>query len=261
MDNLTNEIPENMDEIIQRLRLYVEKSYDKLDKNKIQKIVSNCKLSLAKTRKWGKRWGYAEAEAIMTIPSEVFDIIDNRVNKNLCHIIDTILQSTDCGLEIISLDFVPGSTPQINEKQPELEVVFEEQKNKIIEEIRQARFSIWIAVAWFTLDEIYDLLVQKRKEGLNIRIIISKDDINKIKYEKYKKTLNICGYPKFGAYNDNLMHNKFCIIDLEKVIHGSYNWSKRAEYNRETVEIVKDRKNAEEFAEQFLKLYLDIYKQ
>lgn len=260
MSNFTNEVPESMDDIIQRLKLYIDKSYNKPDKSKIQKIVSNCKLSLSKTGQWGKRWGYAQATAIMTIPSDVFNIIDNNVNKSLCSIIDMILQSTDCGLEIISLDFIPGSIAQSEEEQPELEVLFEEQKNKIIKEISEARFSVWIAVAWFTLDEIYDLLVQKRKEGLDIRIIISKDEINKSKYDKYKSALNIWGYPKFGAYNDNLMHNKFCVIDLEKVIHGSYNWSKRAEYNRETVEVVKNRKTAEDFAEEFKKLYLDIHK-
>lgn len=48
MSNFTNEVPENMDEIIQRLRLYIDKSYNKPDKSKIQKIVSNFNLSLTK---------------------------------------------------------------------------------------------------------------------------------------------------------------------------------------------------------------------
>ncbi|EOS01040.1 hypothetical protein C799_02893 [Bacteroides thetaiotaomicron dnLKV9] len=258
MCNFTNEVPENMDEISQRLKLYIDKSYNKPDKSKIQKIVSNFKLSLVKTGQWGKRWGYAEATAIITIPSDVLDIIDSNIKKSLCFIIDTILQATNCGLEIISLDFIPGNIIQAEDDIPELEVLFEKQKNKIIREINEAKFSIWIAVAWFTLDDIYELLIQKRKEGLNIRIIIIEDNINQSKYDKYKSDLNILCYPKFGAYNENLMHNKFCIIDLEKVIHGSYNWSKKAEYNRETVEVVKNRKTAEDFAEQFKKLYLDI---
>ncbi len=260
MSNFTNEVPDNMEDIIQRLKLYIDKSYNKPDKSKIKKIVFNCNLSLTKTGRWGKKLGYAKATAVMTIPSEVFDIIDASINRNLCSIINIILQSTDCGLEIISLDFIPGNIAQLEYEQPELEVLFEKQKNRIIKEISEAKFSIWIAVAWFTLDEIYDLLVQKIKEGLEIRIIISKDDINQSKYEKYKPVLNICRYPKFGVFNNNLMHDKFCVIDLEKVIHGSYNWSKKAEYNRETVEVVKNRKTAERFAEEFKKLYLDIQK-
>ena len=267
MSDFTNEVPENMDEIIQRLRLYIDKSYNKPDKSMIhnkpdksmiQRIVSNFNLSLTKTGKWGNRWGYAEANAIITIPTDVFDIVNDNVNKNLRIAIDKVLQSTDCGLEIISLEFVPGNISQIEDDIPELEVLFEEQKNKIIKEITDAKFSIWIAVAWFTLDEIYKLLIQKRKEGLNIRIIIIDDEINRCKYEQYKSSLNILCYPKFGAYNNNLMHHKFCIIDLDKVVHGSFNWSKKAEYNKETVEVVKSRKSAEDFAEQFKKLYLEI---
>ena len=260
MSNFTNEVPENMDEIIQRLRLYIDKSYNKPDKSKIQKIVSNFNLSLTKTGEWGNRWGYAETNAIITIPADVFDIINGNVTKNLCVAIDKVLQSTDYGLEITSLEFIPGNISQKEDDIPELEVLFEEQKNKIIKEITDAKFLIWIAVAWFTLDEIYNLLIQKRKDGLNIRILIIDDEINKSKYEQYKSSLNILCYPKFGAYNNNLMHHKFCIIDLEKVIHGSFNWSKKAEYNRETVEVVKSRKSAEEFAEQFKKIRLDILK-
>ena len=56
MSDFTNEVPENMDEIIQRLRLYIDKSYNKPDKSMIQRIVSNFNLSLTKTGKWGNRW-------------------------------------------------------------------------------------------------------------------------------------------------------------------------------------------------------------
>lgn len=258
MSNFTNEVPENMDEIIQRLRLYIDKSYKKPDKSKIQKIISNFNLSLTKTGKWGNRWGYADANATITIPTDVFDIINDNVTKNLCAAIDKVLQSTDYGLEISDLEFIPSNISQKENDIPSLEILFEEQKNKIIKEITDAKFLIWIAVAWFTLDEIYNLLIQKRKEGLNIRIIMIDDDINKSKYEKYKSFLNILCYPKYGAYNTNLMHHKFCIIDLEKVLHGTFNWSKNAEYNRETVEVVKSRNTAEKFAEQFKKIRLDI---
>jgi len=163
------------------------------------------------------------------------------------------------GFLIKEITFVPQIvTAKVEE--PSLEVVFEEQKAKIISEIKQAKYMIWIAVAWFTLDEIYDLLVEKRKEGLEIRIIVSQDAINKAAYGKYKDKLQIFGYPKFGMYNDNFMHNKFCVIDLKKVIHGSYNWSKKAAYNKETVEVIDDRKTAENFSDEFMKLYLEVRK-
>jgi len=226
---------------------------------KIVELLKKSTMSFKETSKFTEQiWNTYWCSIIFSLPISELPNVNHEVHsvvKKFC----SDLLPPNCGFLIKEINFVPQIAPV--EKQPELEVVFEEQKNKIKTEIEQARFSIWVAVAWFTLDEIYDLLVQKQKEGLDVRIIVSKDEINKGKYDKYKNLLSIWGYPKFGTYNDNLMHNKFCVIDLRKVIHGSYNWSKKAEYNRETIEIVEDRKVAEGFAEQFKKLYLDIKKE
>ena len=50
------------------------------------------------------------------------------------------------------------------------------------------------------------------------------------------------------------MHNKFCIIDLNKVIYGSYNWTGNAKYNNESITITEGREVAEDFANQFIQL-------
>ncbi|WP_035420469.1 phospholipase D-like domain-containing protein, partial [Hutsoniella sourekii] len=60
---------------------------------------------------------------------------------------------------------------------------------------------------------------------------------------------------KFGYYGNNRMHDKFCIIDLDYVMHGSYNWSKAANFNKETLATALDRKLVTNFAEEFMKLY------
>lgn len=49
-------------------------------------------------------------------------------------------------------------------------------------------------------------------------------------------------------------HHKFCVIDLQTTIHSSYNWSKKAQYNRETLEVSGGRDIAEKFAEEFIRL-------
>ena len=54
------------------------------------------------------------------------------------------------------------------------------------------------------------------------------------------------------------MHDKFCVIDFKKVIHGSYNWTNNDQYNNESITIVDSRELAEEFAEHFIKLKFDI---
>ena len=47
------------------------------------------------------------------------------------------------------------------------------------------------------------------------------------------------------------MHDKFCVIDLETVIHGTYNWTNMAQYHKEHIEIVKNRTTAEQYANRF----------
>ena len=51
-----------------------------------------------------------------------------------------------------------------------------------------------------------------------------------------------------------IMHDKFCIIDLKTVLHGTFNWTVAANYNKETMSIDRNRETAERFADEFLKL-------
>lgn len=255
MSDFTYELPLEKD-FFKTLKEYA--AHNK--QTKIVNLLEKCTMSFKETSTFTEKiWNTYWCSIIFSLPMSELSSVNQEilsVVKKYC----SDLLPPHCGFLIKEINFVPQITQQPIEEIPELEVVFDEQKSKIINEIRSAKFLIWIAVAWFTLDEIYDLLIQKKEEGLDIRIIISKDEINKSKYDKYKDFLDIWEYPKFGMYNDNLMHNKFCVIDLKKVVHGSYNWSRKAEYNRETVEVAEDRKHAEEFAEQFKKLYLDLKK-
>lgn len=134
-----------------------------------------------------------------------------------------------------------------------IEIHFEEIQAQIIEQIKNAKFSIWLAVAWLTDKILLRLLYTKKREGLNIRIIVLDDEINRehgIEYEKYFEAKR---YEPKGKYK-NIMHHKFCIIDLKTVIHGSYNWTNKARWNRETVSIDNSRELAEKFASEFIKL-------
>lgn len=144
---------------------------------------------------------------------------------------------------------------QNNEKVIEVlvDIHFEEIQKIIIEQIDIAKFTVWVAVAWFTDEILFEKLVNKKNQGINIQLIIICDQINEgsgLKYEEEFETIRI---KKTGKY-DNIMHNKFCIIDLKTVIHGCYNWTKRAKFNDETIEVVNSREVAEKFADQFIKL-------
>lgn len=58
-------------------------------------------------------------------------------------------------------------------------VYFNEIKDTIIQGIRNAKYLIWVAVAWFTDRDILEELRARKIHGLDIKIIISDDQGNK----------------------------------------------------------------------------------
>ena len=135
----------------------------------------------------------------------------------------------------------------------DVQIHFEEIQGQIIEQIRNAKFSIWIAVAWFTDKVLMRELYNKKLEGVNVRLVVLDDEINKqygFKYEDYFETKRA---KPIGTFK-NIMHHKFCVIDLRIVIHGSYNWTNKARWNKETMSIDVSRELAEKFAAEFIEI-------
>lgn len=146
------------------------------------------------------------------------------------------------------------------EEVTEYDVVFDEIQDTVIQGIRDARFIIWVAVAWFSNDAIYQELLVKKAQGLSIRIIVSKEDSNKAMISKLKERgFNVTVIPKWGTQGYNRMHDKFCIIDMDYVMHGSYNWTPTANYNEETLATALDHEFVSKFADEFMKLYNGTY--
>jgi len=137
---------------------------------------------------------------------------------------------------------------------------FENIQEQIKKELLQATQSIIVVVAWFTDSELYEILCDKLKAGLYISVLISDDPIN-----TSSAGLNFNKIKEFGGEfillkgnrRDKMMHNKFCIIDTETVITGSYNWTRRAQSNDENIVVTKESK---EFANEFLLTFLELKK-
>lgn len=126
---------------------------------------------------------------------------------------------------------------------------FKNIEESIINEIRRAEYLIWVAVAWFTNKKLANELYKKKKEGLSIQIIT--DDNEKNKELKLENAFEVDRIKKSGFAK---MHHKFCIIDLERVIDGSYNWTNNANYSDEGINIIENRAIAKEFADRFKEL-------
>lgn len=109
------------------------------------------------------------------------------------------------------------------EEYVENDVVFDEIQNTLIQGIRDDKYLIWISAAWFSNEVFYTELLRKKQAGLNIRIIESDEDSNHNLFPKLESQSDCIKIPHFGNWGKNLMHHKFCIVDMEYVMHGSYN--------------------------------------
>ena len=100
---------------------------------------------------------------------------------------------------------------------------------------------------------LYKELLKKKVQGVNVQIVTEDNDINRKapfrledEFETYKVSIQ--------SLYKNIMHHKFCIIDLKTTIHGTYNWTNAAQYNNETISIDGNRETAEKFAEELMRL-------
>lgn len=135
------------------------------------------------------------------------------------------------------------------------DAVFEDIARRLHIEILKASKSIFVAVAWFTNPNLFIDLCDKAKEGLEVELMLMNDEINQNSSINYD-SLIIAGGKVWMIRNDDgtnrLMHNKFCIIDNETVVNGSYNWTNKANSNHESITIVEGNTAlAEQFSKEF----------
>ncbi len=132
---------------------------------------------------------------------------------------------------------------------------FSEIATHIQKQLQAATQHIYIAVAWFTDNEILHTLCQKAKEGVVIQLMIANDAINReygADFERLEKAGGKVWWVGNGTDNETLMHNKFCVIDGKTVLTGSYNWSKKAKQNHENITIIEgDNHLAEHYLAEF----------
>ena len=139
------------------------------------------------------------------------------------------------------------------------EALFDNISPRIKQEIAKARHTIYVAVAWFTDQSLFDALVAKSREGCLVSLITSNDDINQQSSIDYQtaasSTFRVW---LLGDAKKELIHHKFCVIDQSVVISGSYNWTNKAKINSENIVITTGN---DHLAEQFIKEFHKLCKQ
>ncbi|WP_342429998.1 phospholipase D-like domain-containing protein [Neobacillus sp. FSL H8-0543] len=149
-------------------------------------------------------------------------------------------------------EFIVTGEGLIPDETIEIQASFENIQRDIREQLDQALFTIWVSVAWFTDRVLFEKLKEMAAQGVNVQVIINNDDINRrtgFDFESYFETYRVNG---FGAYQDNILHDKFCVIDLKTTINGSFNWTNRAMYNQENINIIHSHTTSETYAKRFI---------
>jgi phosphatidylserine/phosphatidylglycerophosphate/cardiolipin synthase-like enzyme len=132
------------------------------------------------------------------------------------------------------------------------EAHFQDIQNRIISAIENARVSIRLVMAWFTNDTLFNKLLEKHNQGIDVKIAIYDDGVN----EKHGVDLSQLPHTKIKrGKRGGLMHDKFCVIDNQVVITGSYNWTNNAETrNDENITIQNDPEQATRYSEEYRRL-------
>lgn len=125
--------------------------------------------------------------------------------------------------------------------------------------LSEAKHEIVAAVAWFTDREIFDRLCKQSALGVSVSVALIDDEINRspggLNFQKMRDLGGQVFLVPPGSRDEPLMHHKFCVIDAQTVITGSYNWSHKARTNDENITVVSE---APMLAGQYLDAFHDL---
>ena len=120
-------------------------------------------------------------------------------------------------------------------------------------EIGNARQQVLVQAYSFTSPEIVKALIDARKRGVDVRVVLDKSNVCKDGNECEKKsalaidTLNLANVPVLIDRAHPIAHNKIMVFDSIKVLTGSFNYSRAAEKNAENVLVLKDPELAKRY--------------
>lgn len=131
--------------------------------------------------------------------------------------------------------------------------------NKLLNEINSANKTIDLAIYSFTLDEVADSLISAKNRGVRVRVVF--DYLQSFNAYSVDEKLMSGGIPvlKKGKGSWGSMHNKFIIIDNEKVLTGSFNYSRNAiKRNNENLLLIVDENVISYYLKEFNYLWFDL---
>ena len=128
----------------------------------------------------------------------------------------------------------------------------------IIEQLDGAEKNVLVAVAWLTDRALFDSLVSCQRRGVAVFLAVLDDRINRQSSIAWERLTALGGQLHWlpeGTARAGSLHHKFCLIDNDTVINGSFNWTYRASSADENIIVIQgDAAFAEKFYHAFMHL-------
>lgn len=125
--------------------------------------------------------------------------------------------------------------------------------NFIVEQIKEAKQSIYIQAYGFTSKKIIDALIEAKNRGVEIEIILDRSNFHK----KKQNVIKLLESNQIKIHQDKvagIAHNKVMIIDNTTVITGSFNFTENADKrNAENVIVLHDSNVAQQYYDNWKK--------
>jgi hypothetical protein len=135
--------------------------------------------------------------------------------------------------------------------------------DRIQDELNKAKYSIRVAMYSLNDKLLFSILCEKANNGIAVELVVSpkqliqnQEKINLNELIEYGGNIFLFNHPSEN-YDD--MHNKFCIIDFNTVITGSFNWTNQAKRNEENIVIIRDEITTQKYLVEFDNLKLGGY--
>jgi len=126
---------------------------------------------------------------------------------------------------------------------------------QLISKIDSAQKSIHVAIYSFTLDEIALALIEAKNRGLEVKVLLEKQQSGTA-YSEEKRLASSGIETRFMDNPEGIMHDKFSVFDSQIAATGSFNYTANANSNNnENLIFLHNPETVREFEEEFARLW------
>jgi len=120
----------------------------------------------------------------------------------------------------------------------------------IVAEVANAKREVLVQAYSFTSPDIVKALVDAKRRGVDVQVILDKSQTGQKKEGIAADTLIIAKVPVLIDSAHSIAHNKVMVLDSARVITGSFNYTRAAqERNAENVLVIADSDLARRYAD------------